>query len=364
MGKRGCTVEDLGMTEFYRGKRVFVTGHTGFKGAWLCKILLCLGAEVTGYALAPEEESLYDLCGVARDIRSVIGDIRDTDTLGAAFLKARPDIVLHLAAQPLVMEGYRDPAQTYAVNVMGTVHLLDCIRRSDSVGSVVNVTTDKVYRNEEWPWGYRETDILDGRDPYSNSKSCSELVTHCYRDSFFSGTDVGISTLRAGNVIGGGDFAKDRLIPDCVRAALAGRHVHLRNPGATRPYQHVLEPLFAYLLAAKRQYRNPEAGDSYNVGPDEAGCVGNVELVRLFCECWGEGMSWTAGDASGFPEANLLRLDSSKIRAKLGWRARWSIETAVEKTVEWAKARRDGGDMEMLTMRQIDEYRTGGEADV
>lgn len=354
-------MESLEMMEFYRGKRVFVTGHTGFKGSWLCRILLRLGAEVSGYALAPEGENLFDLSGAKPLMRSVIGDVREEESLSATFRDARPDVVLHLAAQPLVQEGYRNPAVTYETNVMGTVRVLDCVRQSESVGSLVNVTTDKVYRNEEWPWGYRETDILDGHDPYSNSKSCSELVTHSYRDSFFRGKDIGISTMRAGNVIGGGDFAENRILPDCVRAAVAKQPIFLRNPNAVRPYQHVLEPLFAYLLVAAQQYRNPEKAGAYNVGPEKEGCVSNRELAQIFCDAWGDGVKWEAPPhADRFPEANLLRLDCSKIAAEFGWQPRWGISTAVKKTVEWTREYLDGGDMGRMMERQIDEFISGG----
>lgn len=352
------------MTRFYKGRRVLVTGHTGFKGAWLCRVLLALGAEVTGYALAPEGENLFDLCGIKESIRSVIGDIRDAEKLRAVFAEARPEIVLHLAAQPLVLEGYRNPGETFSVNVMGTVSLLDCARTCESVRSIVNVTTDKVYRNREWPWGYRETDTLGGRDPYCASKACSELATDCYRDSFFADTGAGVSTMRAGNVIGGGDFARDRLIPDCLRAALAGRPVVLRCPGAVRPYQHVMEPLFAYLLVAMRQYQDPALSGSYNVGPGDAGCVSNAQLAELFCRYWGEGMTWLSGGETPFHEAGLLRLDGSKIRSILGWQPRWDIETAVRKTASWMKARAGGADAAALTDRQIGEYLEGGGAGV
>lgn len=354
-------MENLEMMEFYRGKRVFVTGHTGFKGSWLCRILLKLGAEVYGYALAPEAVNLFDICGVKDFMQFVIADIRDEKNLMAAFREARPDIVLHLAAQPLVQEGYHNPALTYETNVMGTVRVLECVRQSESVGSAVNVTTDKVYRNEEWVWGYRETDVLDGHDPYSNSKSCSELVTHCYRDSFFSGKPVGISAMRAGNVIGGGDFAKNRIMPDCVRAALAKRPVFLRNPDAVRPYQHVLEPLFAYLMVAQRQYQNPEKAGDYNVGPDKEGCVSSRELAQMFCDAWGEGMRWEAPPHTDrFREADMLRLDCSKITSEFGWRPRWGIRTAVEKTVEWTREYMNGGDVSGIMERQIDEFISGG----
>ena len=242
---------------FYRGKRVFVTGHTGFKGAWLCRILQKYGAVVTGFSTEPPTTpSLFETARVADGMTSVIGDIRDFDALYAAFSAAQPEIVLHLAAQPIVRESYRAPVYTYETNVMGTVHILECVRKTDCVRSFLNVTTDKVYENKEWEWGYRENEPLDGFDPYSNSKSCSELVTHSYKNSFFADGRVAISTARAGNVIGGGDFAADRIIPDCVRAALAGEEIVVRNPYSTRPYQHVLEPLFAYLMIAARQYED------------------------------------------------------------------------------------------------------------
>lgn len=355
-------MENLERLNFYQNKRVFVTGHTGFKGSWLCQILLGLGADVYGYALEPETDSLFQLCQLQDSVHSTIADVRDESALQTAFQQANPDVVFHLAAQPLVQQGYRNPAVTYDTNVMGTVHLLDCVRQSGNVGSVVNVTTDKVYRNEEWFWGYRETDELGGHDPYSNSKSCSELVTHCYQASFFSETDIGVSTMRAGNVIGGGDFAPNRIVPDCIRAALAGQSVFLRNPSSTRPYQHVLEPLFAYLLVAQQQYHNPQVAGSYNVGPREEDCISTLELVQLFCESWGQNMGWEiASNAEFFPEARLLRLDCSKINAVFDWKPRWTVQQAVEKTVEWAKGHRDGKDVVQLMKQQIDEYRTGGD---
>lgn len=354
-------MENLELMEFYQGKSVFVTGHTGFKGSWLCSILLTLGAQVHGYALPPEENSLFKLCGLNESMDSCLGDVRDESRLAAAFQQAKPDIVFHLAAQPLVQQGYQSPALTYETNVMGTVRLLDCVRQSSRVGSVVNVTTDKVYRNEEWVWGYRETDVLGGHDPYSNSKSCSELVTHCYQGSFFSESNVGISTVRAGNVIGGGDFSPNRIVPDCIRAALQQQPVQLRNPYSTRPYQHVLEPLFAYLLVAQRQYQNPQVAGSYNVGPEKADCVSNAQLAQLFCESWGEGMRWeAASNEAFFPEARLLQLDCSKIQEAFGWQPHWNVRTAIDKTVEWAKAHRSGADMLPLMQRQIEEYNTGG----
>lgn len=358
-------MENMGLMSFYKSRRVFVTGHTGFKGSWLCYILLKLGSEVTGYALEPPQENLFDICGIKPHIRSIIGDIRDYDKLSQAFNEANPDVVIHLAAQPLVQEGYKNPALTYETNVMGTVRLLDCVRFTENVGSVVNVTTDKVYRNEEWPWGYRETDILDGHDPYSNSKSCSELVTHCYKTSFFAQRQIGVSSCRAGNVIGGGDFAPNRIIPDCVRAVREKKTLILRNPYSVRPYQHVLEPLFAYLLVACKQYKNPDMAGDYNIGPGSSDFVTNRELVQIFCDEWGEEISWkNIKQGNFFPEANILRLDCSKITAKLGWKPRWNIRTAVGKTVEWSRAYLSGEDVRYIMDRQIDEYILGGTENV
>jgi len=346
---------------FYQNKRVLVTGHTGFKGAWLCQILSDLGAKVTGYALPPPTSpSLYSLLGLDSKISSVIGDIRDYPHLKAVFDAAQPEIVFHLAAQPLVRRGYQEPVYTYEVNVMGTVHLLECVRQSGCVRSFINVTTDKVYENKEWVWGYRETDRLNGSDPYSNSKSCSELVTDAYVSSFFQGRHIALSTVRAGNVIGGGDFARDRIIPDCVRAAMKGEPVLLRNPHSVRPYQHVLEPLFVYLELAQRQYENPAIAGRYNVGPAEEDCVTTAELAGLFCKHWGEGMSWQTAEDSGPREANFLKLDCSRLRSVLGWKPRWNIEQAVANTVEWAKVFARGGDVAHCTAQQIQEYLAGG----
>lgn len=345
--------------EFYKGKRVFVTGHTGFKGAWLCRILVNAGAVVTGYSLpAPTEPNLFALAGLEGKMTSVMGDVRDFDALFAAFQAARPEIVLHLAAQPIVRDSYKDPAYTYATNVMGTVNILECVRRTDCVRSFLNVTTDKVYKNNEWVWGYREEEPLDGYDPYSNSKSCSELVTHSYKASFFADGRTAISTARAGNVIGGGDFAHDRIIPDCVRAIQAGRPITVRNPHSTRPYQHVLEPLFAYLMIARRQYEDPAFSGWYNVGPDECDCVTTGELVALFCETWGGGLTWEDRSEADAPhEANFLKLDCSKLKAAAGWKPRWHIGEAIEKTVAWTRVWLDRGDVPGEMDREIAEYR-------
>ena len=303
---------------FYRGKRVLVTGHTGFKGAWLCKILSMLGAEVTGYALAPNTSpSLFDIIDGDKMCRSIIGDIRDSDHLMSVFRETQPEIVLHLAAQPIVRDSYKSPRYTYEVNVM------ECLRLTPSVRSFINVTTDKVYLNREWPWGYREDEMLDGFDPYSNSKSCSELVTHSYKNSFFADGSVAISTARAGNVIGGGDFANDRIIPDCVRAAVAHQDIIVRNPHSTRPYQHVLECLRGYLTLAKAQYKDKAFVGAYNFGPDDESCVTTGELATLFCKEWGDGAAWkNVSEANAPHEANFLKLDCSKSKSVLGWKPR------------------------------------------
>lgn len=344
---------------FYKGKRVFLTGHTGFKGSWMCRVLVEAGAEVTGYSLpAPTTPDLFSLSGVEGQMHSVIGDVRDLAAMKAAFDAARPEIVLHLAAQPIVRDSYKNPHYTYETNVMGSVNLLECVRLAAfPVKSVLNVTTDKVYRNNEWCWGYRENEPLDGFDPYSNSKSCSELVTHSYVSSFFAQSDVAVSTARAGNVIGGGDFAPDRIIPDCVRAAEKKEAVIVRNPHSTRPYQHVLEPVMAYLMIAARQYEDRRLAGWYNVGPDDCDCVTTGELVDIFCRSWGEGMSWeNRGEANAPHEANFLKLDCSKVKSTFGWHPRWHIDEAIAKTVEWTRAYLAGGDIVDVMNRQIKSY--------
>lgn len=342
---------------FYRGKRVFVTGHTGFKGAWLCKLLALAGAEVTGFSLnPPTEPSLFEIAGIARDVHSVIGDIRDYAALKAAFDEAQPEIVLHLAAQPIVRDSYRDPVYTYETNVMGTVHILECIRTSGCVRSFLNVTTDKVYRNREWVWGYRENEELDGYDPYSNSKSCSELVTHSYKNSFFPEGTVAISTARAGNVIGGGDFANDRIVPDCVRAALRHEDIVVRNPYSTRPYQHVLEPLYAYLMIAAGQYQDESLAGWYNVGPDDGDCFQTGALVDLFVKKWGDDLRWVNRWDGGPHEANFLKLDCSKLKAAFGWKPRWNLDTAMEMVVQWSKCWADRGDIRGCMDEQIGQF--------
>lgn len=346
------------MQNFYKGKRVFITGHTGFKGSWLCKILSNWGAEVTGYSLEPPTTpNLFDTANIAKDINSVIGDIRDYDSLKKAFDEAKPEIVMHLAAQPIVRDSYKMPAYTYETNVMGTVNILECVRQSDCVKSFLNVTTDKVYENKEWQWGYRENEPLDGFDPYSNSKSCSELVTHSYKNSFFADGKTAISTARAGNVIGGGDFANDRIIPDCVRALEKGEDIVVRNPYSTRPYQHVLEPLYAYLMIAKAQYEDIKYADYYNVGPDECDCVTTGELVDLFVKYVdGKIKRVDKSEVNAVHEANFLKLDCSKLKSVFGWKPHWHVTDAVEKTVEWSQVWLENGDVRKCMDEQIENF--------
>lgn len=357
---------------YYRGKRVLVTGHTGFKGSWLSLLLTMLGAEVYGYSLPePTEPGLFSILRLDGSMHSEIGDIRDYERLRGYIEETRPEVILHLAAQPIVRTSYRLPRETYETNVMGTVNLLEAVRECGGVRSLVNVTTDKVYDNPELPnHAFTEDEKLDGYDPYSNSKSCSELVSHSYRKAFFSSKDsTAISTVRAGNVIGGGDFAVDRIIPDCVRAVLKAEPVEIRNPYSVRPYQHVLEPLRAYIeLAALQDGYRPLSGDivretgeeyigSYNVGPEEEDAVSTGELAGLFVSCWGEGASWiSTADKDAPHEAEYLRLNSERIRRALGWSPRWHIRQAVEKSVDWYRALRDGRDMREFTERQIIEF--------
>lgn len=347
--------------EFYKGKRVLITGHTGFKGAWMCEALFMAGAEVTGYALEPPTQpSLFALCNTADRMRSINGDVRDLAHLKAVFDEVRPELVIHMAAQPIVRESYKNPVYTYETNVMGTVNVLECIRLTDSVRSFVNVTTDKVYKNREWAWGYRENEELNGYDPYSNSKSCSELVTDSYKNAFFADRAVAVSTCRAGNVIGGGDFAVDRIIPDCIRAAQRGKDIIVRNPYSTRPYQHVLEPVMAYLLLAARQYEDRALAGSYNIGPDECDCVTTGEIATLFCRKWEQlthqEVKWVNCHDGGPHEANFLKLDCSKIKSALHWRPVWHIDTAVERIIEWTQAYSEEQDVRAVMQRQIEAY--------
>ncbi len=341
---------------FYKGKKVLLTGHTGFKGSWMSVMLVNAGAEVIGYSSCSKKETkLYDLCGIKEQLTHIKGDVRDFTHLIMVFQEYQPEIVIHMAAQPLVRLSYKDPVGTYSTNVMGTVNICEAVRQTSSVRSFLNVTTDKVYENKEWSWGYRENEPLDGYDPYSNSKSCSELITHSYKNSFFDGTLM-VSTARAGNVIGGGDFAHDRIIPDCIRAAVRGEDIIVRNPFSTRPYQHVLEPVYVYLMIVAMQYQDPKYQSWYNVGPDDQDCFQTGALVDLFCKHWGKGLKWINKYDGGPHEANFLKLDCSKLKSTFGWTPRWNLETAVEKVVEWSKAWNAGENVRAKMDKQIEEF--------
>lgn len=350
--------------DFYKNKKVLVTGHTGFKGTWLCNMLLKLEAKVYGYALKPPTNpSLFDILSMDDKIESFYGDIRDLNTLMECFQKVNPDIVIHMAAQPLVRVSYENPVFTYETNVMGTVNVLECVRNTRSVKSVINVTTDKVYLNEELNVPFSENDRLCGKDPYSNSKSCSELVTFSYINSFFDNDrNVAISTCRAGNVIGGGDFAADRIIPDCYRAAINGDKVVLRNPKSIRPFQHVLEPLYAYLYIAMKQYENSDMTGNYNIGPDLMDCVTVEDLTNVFVRKWNEldcsnSFSFEkAGDLTNEPkEAGFLRLDNSLIKEKFGLYPKWNIKEAVERSAELYFSINKKSNITDILFAQIDE---------
>lgn len=357
-------MESVGVnSEFWRGKRVFVTGHTGFKGSWLALWLQHLGAEVTGYALSPPTNpSLFDLARVREGMTEVHGDVRDLELMRKALRKAGPEIVIHMAAQSLVRTSYLDPIETYSVNVVGTVTLFEAVRRTGGIRVVVNVTSDKCYENREWVWGYRENEPMGGYDPYSSSKGCAELATAAYHRSFFNPSDwanhgVAIASVRAGNVIGGGDWANDRLVPDMIRAFSKDEPVLIRRPGAIRPWQHVLEPLSGYmLLAQKLLEEGPAYAEAWNFGPNDEATQSVYWLADRFVALWGEGVSWKL-DSHEYPhEAHNLRLDTSKARIRLGWRPHWQLETALRATVEWYKAHKSGTDLRQLTMNQIEHY--------
>lgn len=342
--------------DFYKDKKILITGHMGFKGTWLCKILTDIGAKIVGYSLKPPTTpSLFETIKIENEMTSIIGDIRDLEHLKKVFETYNPEIVFHLAAQPLVIEGYHNPTYTYETNVMGTVNILECIRITDTVKSFVNITTDKVYQNNEWEYGYRETDTLNGFDPYSNSKSCSELVTSSYKKSFFNSRNIAISTVRAGNVIGGGDFSENRIIPDCIKAAINQKEILIRNPNSVRPYQHVLEPLFAYLLIAEAQYKDKDYSGNYNVGPDDENCITTGELATIFCRQWGEGLTWKNINNNGPHEANFLKLDCSKLKSRFNWKPKWNIEKAIEKTIEFSKNEHNEM-IQKLMSKQIIDY--------
>ena len=348
---------------FWQGKRVFLTGHTGFKGGWLSLWLQQLGADVTGYALeAPTTPSLFEVASVARGMVSVIGDVRDGEALKRAMAQARPEIVIHMAAQPLVRYSYVNPVETYATNVMGVVNLLEAVRATPGVRSVVNVTSDKCYENREWPWGYRENEAMGGYDPYSNSKGCAELVTAGYRSSFFNAEKyaehgIALGSGRAGNVIGGGDWAMDRLIPDMLRAIGAGQPVMIRNPHSIRPWQHVLEPLSGYLTLAEKLYtEGPVYAEGWNFGPHDTDAKPVEWIIERMTQEWGAGASWSLDGQNHPHEATYLKLDCSKARGQLGWHPRWDIGQTIAKIVEWHKACDQGADMRAMTLAQITTY--------
>lgn len=348
---------------FWRGRRVLVTGHTGFKGCWLCLWLQSLGAEVVGFALPPATRpSLFELASVAQGMTSIIGDVADLDALTSVVATYRPEVVIHLAAQALVRASYQEPVATFATNVMGTLHLFEAVRRVGGVGAVVNVTSDKCYDNREWLWGYRENEPLGGRDPYSASKACAELATAAYRDSFFpskhyASHGVAVATARAGNVIGGGDWAQDRLIPDVLAAFGTGRPVLLRNPDAVRPWQHVLEPLSGYLLLAEKLVEEGAPwAEAWNFGPADEDARPVGWIVETLAQGWGGNARWSRDRSPQPHEASLLRLDCAKARQRLGWHPRWTLEEALAAVVAWHRAHQEGADMRVFSLNQIGQY--------
>jgi len=348
---------------FWQGKRVLLTGHTGFKGSWLSLWLQSMGAQVVGYALTPPTNpNLFEVAKVGESMTSIIGDIRDLTHLRKVFAEHQPEIVIHMAAQPLVRYSYIEPVETYSTNVMGTVNLLEAVRSTDSVKAVVNVTSDKCYENREWVWGYRENEAMGGYDPYSNSKGCAELVTAAYRNSYFHPDKykihgVAIASGRAGNVIGGGDWADDRLVPDIMRAITQGKPVNIRNPHAIRPWQHVLEPLLGYLVLAQKLYEEGAAyAEGWNFGPNDEDAKPVQWIVEKLTESWGEGASWTLDGVDHPHEAHYLKLDCSKAKARLDWHPRWHLDEALSAIISWQRAYLDGADMRDITIRQINAY--------
>lgn len=348
------------LKDFYKDKKVLVTGHTGFKGSWLCETLLMMGAKVTGYALMPNTDpSFFEMLNLADRMDSHIGDIADYDSLYQLFSRKNPEIVFHLAAQPIVLESYKEPAYTYMTNVMGTVNILECIRNTESVRSFINVTTDKVYYNDDSFHAFTEDEKLSGFDPYSNSKSCSELVTYSYYNSFLKERDIAVSTMRAGNVIGGGDFAEYRLLPDCIRAVEKNEPVIIRNPDSTRPFQHVLEPISAYIKAAMMQYSDPSLSGSYNIGPDKSEVKTAEEIVKIFCKYMPCASYKISTDKNAAHEASKLMLCCDKIKKTFGIEPHWTTDTAVLKTVELAECYGDCAKLREAADMQIKEYYGG-----
>jgi len=352
-------------SEFWEGKRVFLTGHTGFKGSWLSLWLQSLGAELTGFSLAPPTQpSLFEMARVGDGMHSIIGDIRDLAGLREAMVEAKPEIVIHMAAQPLVRYSYENPVETYATNVMGTVHLFEAVRATPSVKAVVNITTDKCYENREWAWGYRENEPMGGYDPYSNSKGCAELVTSAYRSSYFNPLDyskhgVALASVRAGNVIGGGDWAQDRLIPDIISAFSEGRPVVIRSPHAIRPWQHVLEPLRGYLMLAERLYSDGVAyAEGWNFGPNEADVKSVEWIVGTLAEQWGNDANWTLDQSTHPHEATYLKLDISKARSRLGWQPALTLSQSLQMIVDWYRDYKNKADMRYAVLEQISTYST------
>ncbi|MDA5110854.1 CDP-glucose 4,6-dehydratase [Brevibacillus thermoruber] len=352
---------------FWKGKKVFITGHNGFKGAWLCLWLHSLGADVIGYSPhPPTNPSLFELCGLDSLVPTIIGDVRSKEKLQEAVMNAKPDIVIHMAAQPLVRSSYEKPVETYEINVMGTVNLLEAVRiavhNGIPVRAVLNVTSDKCYENKEWVWGYREGDALGGYDPYSNSKACSELVTTCYRNSFFHPNHydvhgVALASARSGNVIGGGDWAADRLIPDVIRALLSGTKLTIRNPGAIRPWQHVLEPLGGYLLLAQKLCEDGRRfSQSWNFGPSDYDAKPVEWIVRKLCDTWGGNAAYEIEPDGHWHEAHYLKLDCSKARSELGWQPKWNLDQALDRIIEWTRAYQQHQNLRSVCLQQIEQY--------
>ena len=365
MGKRKGALENMVNSEFWQGKKVLLTGHTGFKGSWLSLWLQSMGAQVIGYALSPPTNpSLFDAADVAKDMISIIGDIRDLGKLQAVFHEHQPEIVIHMAAQPLVRYSYVNPVETYSTNVMGTVNVLEAVRHCSSVKAVVNITTDKCYENREWAWGYRENEPMGGYDPYSNSKGCAELVSAAYRSSFFNSDTyqdhgVALATARAGNVIGGGDWAEDRLIPDILGAFEKNKLVDIRNPSAIRPWQHVLEPLRGYLMLAEHLYlQGTSYAEGWNFGPNDEDAKPVGWIVEQMASLWGNDAQWQIDSGDHPHEANYLKLDVSKARSRLDWHPALRLNDALQLIIDWSKQRQAGVNIRQLTLTQIHNYQT------